>query len=426
VLVAVTGRRRGEVADIEISVTDTGCGVPPDKLDAIFSAFEQADGSAARRHDGAGLGLAISRRLVEAMGGGISAQSEVGRGSTFRVRLTLRIDEEVGEDLPADPDRLTGARILIVDDNAVNRDILMEQLSAWGVAAKSATNGREALKMLLEAANDKSPYDLAIVDQQMPGMDGLVGRGQGGQRGAGLAHHAQHLERRVQPVADVGVALAEAIRQETCVSLTPLVLLTSAGRKGDPEGLKDGLFDAYLVKPARAARLLETVAAGLQGRAIQKAAAAARIAAPAKKHSRLVSADGAPLVVLVAEDNIVNQLVIRSMLENFGCRIEIAADGREAVRLWREKRPDIVLMDMSMPEMDGAEATARIRAAEQEAGGATPIIGVTAHAMKEDREKCLQAGMDDYLAKPVKQQPLYEALMRWSRPDAKPGAREAG
>ena len=388
VLVAVSGRRRGETADIEIAVEDTGCGIPANKLESIFHAFEQADNSAARRHDGTGLGLAITRQLVEAMGGGIVATSEVGVGSRFVIRAPLRIDPAAAAVAPS-ADDIVGVRAMIVDDLAVNRDILIEQLSAWGMRPEAFATAAEALAAAQSAARDAKPFELAILDHQMPGMD--------------------------------GVELARRLRQDTATIATPLLLLTSSGRKGAPEEPADAIFDAYLVKPARASMLLDAVVACLQGRAIEKAREARdKLAAPTGDDSQPF----AGIKVLVAEDNTVNQLVISSMLAKLGCTVLMASNGAEAVELFRRERPDIVLTDISMPVMDGVEAARRIRETQAGFGLTVPIIGVTAHAMAEDRQRCIEAGMDDHLPKPVKPAPLRELLSRWLDPAAR--QREAG
>ncbi len=390
ILVTVSGRRRGETADVEIVVEDTGCGIPADKLDAIFHAFEQADSSAARRHDGTGLGLAITRRLVEAMRGAIVATSEVGAGSRFAIRLPLQVNTAAVPVAPS-ADDIVGVRALIVDDVKVNRDILIELLTAWGMQPTACDSGPAAIATVREAAESGAPFDIAIFDHQMPGMD--------------------------------GVELAQRIRQDPATIAIPLVLLTSSGRKGAPDEPADALFDAYLVKPARASMLLDALIACLQGRAIEKANEA-RVALKAAETPE--SGQLAGRKVLVAEDNTVNQLVISSMLTKLGCVVLMASNGAEAVALYERERPDIVLTDISMPIMDGIEASKRIRESQRRLGVSAPIVGVTAHAMKDDRDRCLEAGMDDHLPKPVKPGPLRELLTRWLVAASGEGVRAAG
>ncbi|HBS33792.1 MAG TPA: hypothetical protein DEA50_01765 [Parvularcula sp.] len=377
VLIHVSGRRRGETADIEIAVEDTGCGIPANKLETIFHAFEQADSSAARRHDGTGLGLAITRQLVRAMGGEIVATSKIGEGSRFVMRAPLRIDPAAAAVTPS-ADDIVGVRAMIVDDLAVNRDILIEQLSAWGLRPEAFASAAEGLAAAQSAARDGAPYDLAILDHQMPGMD--------------------------------GVELARRLRQGPATIAIPLVLLTSSGRKGAPDEPADALFDAYLVKPARGSMLLDTIVACLQGRAIEKAQEARAALGSA---GVVGETPFAGVKVLVAEDNTVNQLVISAMLTKLGCDVQMAANGAEAVDFFERERPTIVLTDISMPVMDGVEASARIRAIQARDGVSVPIVGVTAHAMEDDRQRCIAAGMDDHLPKPVKPGPLRDLLSRW-------------
>ena len=382
ILVSVGGRRRGEVADIEICVEDTGCGIAGDKLETIFNAFEQADNSSARRHDGAGLGLAITRKLTEAMGGKIAANSVPGAGSRFVVSIPLVIDAS-GTVSPALAD-LASVRVLIVDDIDVNRRILSEQLSAWGMKVATFSDAASALSAAEEAARSEAPFDLAILDQQMPEMDGLE--------------------------------LARRLRDLASTRAMPLILLTSSGIKGRPDRQANILFDAYLVKPARASMLLDAIVSCLSTRAAGKAKDALDMLRRTKT-AEPTAETNLSLDVLVAEDNVVNQMVISSMLEKIGCRASIAANGREAVEAYRRGAFAVVLMDISMPEMDGIEATALIREIQDANGGVRiPVIGVTAHALAEDRDRCLAAGMDDYLSKPVKPDALLRMIEKWTQP----------
>ncbi len=381
ILVSVGGRRRGEVADIEISVEDTGCGIAGDKLETIFNAFEQADNSSARRHDGAGLGLAITRKLTEAMGGKIAVNSVPGAGSRFVVSIPLVIDAS-GTVSPALAD-LASVRTLIVDDIAVNRRILSEQLSAWGMKVATFSDAASALSAAEEAARSAAPFDLAILDQQMPEMD--------------------------------GIELARRLRDPASTRAMPLILLTSSGIKGRPDRQANILFDAYLVKPARASMLLDAIVSCLNTRAAGKAQDPLGMLRRAKT-AEPTAETNLSLDVLVAEDNVVNQMVISSMLEKIGCRASIAANGCEAVEAYRRGAFAVVLMDISMPEMDGIEATALIREIQDANGGVRiPVIGVTAHALAEDRDRCIAAGMDDYLSKPVKPDALLRMIEKWTQ-----------
>ncbi len=389
ILIDVRGVRRGEIADMTIAIADTGCGIPEENLKTIFEEFEQVDGTARRRHDGAGLGLAISRRMVEAMGGEISVESKLGVGSTFKVRLPLTIDETDIDGLTAPIGAFDNIRAAIVDDNPVNRMILTEQLASWGLASDAFSNARECLAAMKSAAAQKTPYDIAILDFQMPDGD--------------------------------GVELAHWIKADEALALMSLILLTSAGRKGDPAALADSLFSAYLVKPARSSMLLDSILTALNdGSIAQLRDKTVRHSSGAKDTSSCAfTVDGKPLRILVAEDNIVNQMVVKAMLDKIGCQVSLASNGAVAVERYKADGADVVLMDLSMPEMDGAEATSLIRAHQEAIDASVPIIGVTAHAMEEDRQRCLDAGMDDYLAKPVKQEALNEILTKWTAARAK-------
>lgn len=392
ILLAAAGTRCGECAHIEISVTDTGCGIPTGKLNAIFEEFEQVDNSAARRFDGAGLGLAITKGIVEAMDGRVAVSSTVGEGSTFSISLPLLVDERRPAGFHAGSSALTDISALIVDANAVGRAILSEQLSAWGMTAKEVSNGRLALAAAQDALRRGAPFGVAIFDHQTPDIDGFE--------------------------------LARRFRRDKALAATPLVLLSSGGRKSEPPSDVAELFDAYLVKPARASTLCDALIGCLLGGVDRKLENLAVKASAAGSLGHGIAhcpytEDGSPLDVLVAEDNLVNQMVIKAMLEQLGCAPRLTANGREVVSAYTTREPAIVLMDISMPEVDGFEATGRIRAIQEQTGRRAPIVGVTAHAMREDRNRCLAAGMDDHLAKPVKSAALEEVLRRWtSRPGA--------
>jgi len=377
ILISVEGERRGETADVVITVEDTGCGIAPEKLESIFEAFEQADNSAARRHDGTGLGLAISQKLAEAMGGEISAASVVGEGSRFILRAAFPIDVRAIKPPQSD---MAGVRALIVDDNDVNLDILSEQLASWRIESKSCNDAKAAFDIARDAAEKGRPFDLIILDQQMPGLDGLE--------------------------------LAARLRADATTKATPLILLTSSGNKQRPNEAAIALFDAYLVKPARASMLLDAIISSLDERAAKNARTIRKtMEAPDKKRA---PKSGATIEILVAEDNIVNQMVIRSMLEKIGCNVTMAENGREALEQIAENSFDLIFMDISMPEMDGVEATGAIRNMQSKRGERTPIVGVTAHALEEDRQRCLDAGMDDYLPKPVKPDALQKKIDEWA------------
>ncbi|WP_309085093.1 response regulator [Chelativorans sp.] len=398
VLVDISGESLGGQTQLRVRVTDTGIGIPEEKLALIFDKFSQVDSSSTRRHEGTGLGLAITSRLVALMGGEIGVESEEGTGSTFWSTLTLPNAEAVAP-AKSPPCDVTGARVLIVDDNAINRSILTEQMAHWGFDACAAANGREGFMVLEAAAKLGVRVDCAVIDYQMPGMS--------------------------------GVDLVRAIRAEAAFGDTPVILLSSVDQSLTAVGSHDLAIDMQLIKPARSASLLEALVHTIQRSRARRSEAgplsspyappesAARTSPPLPLVERTASALPArkpfsQLHVLVAEDNEVNQLVFSQILGESGVRFTIVKNGREAVEAYESLAPDLVLMDISMPEMNGLEATCAIRRIEERGGRRVPIIAVTAHALKGDRERCLEAGMDDYLAKPVSPRALFEKIERWS------------
>jgi len=406
VLVEVTGDPDVGGPGLRINVADTGIGIPNDKLQLVFEKFSQVDGSSTRRHEGTGLGLAITARLVAMMGGEIGVESVYGAGSTFWFSLELPVADEPSRVRIAPLD-VTGARILVIDDNPVNRSILSEQMASWRFDACAAQNGVEGLQVLAAAAAHGLAVDCVILDYQMPGMS--------------------------------GAEVARAIRANPTIAATPIVMLTSVDHSATNAGYREIGIDAHLIKPVRSSILLETLVETIQKRrgvgtaasagrsgtdaGHARPAAATRPAAPVRPRDTPARADPGRTDILVAEDNEVNQLVFTQILAETGLSFEIVANGRLAVEAWRERRPDLILMDVSMPEMNGLQATAAIRAAEAGTGSRVPIVGVTAHALKGDRERCIEAGMDDYLPKPISPRALLEKIERWSGDGAR---REAG
>jgi PAS domain S-box-containing protein len=361
-------------ATIKLSVADTGIGIGEEAKGRLFQAFSQADGSTTRRFGGTGLGLAISRQLVRQMNGEIGMESAPGKGSTFW--FTARFEKQA--DSAAAPvaqrvDSVEGIRTLIVDDNATNRKILRHQLSQWRMPNEEAGSGIEALVALEREAREGRPFRLAILDMQMAGMDGWM--------------------------------LAKAIKAEPLIASTRLVMMTSLDRQEDANTMRAAGLDAYLTKPVKQAQLFE---------ALSKVLGSESGPAPGSAAPRQAPAGGAPpssLRILIAEDNIVNQKVAAGQVRKLGCRADVVGNGREALDALEDADYDLVLMDCQMPEVDGYEATAQIRSREGP-GRHTLIVAMTAHAIEGDREKCLAAGMDDYLSKPVRFEELTAVVKR--------------
>ncbi|WP_246730163.1 response regulator [Nitratireductor mangrovi] len=394
VLVDVSGEERDGVLQVTVRVEDTGIGIPADKLASVFDKFAQVDASSTRRHEGTGLGLAIASRLIELMEGEISAESVLGKGSTFWFTVPLPVDESGYGEKPV-PFDVSGSRILIVDDNPINRDILVEQLRSWGFDCAAVESGATALAFLSRATELGSHVDGVILDFQMPGMN--------------------------------GAETARAITSDPRTARMPIVLLTSVDQSEIGRLAAECGVSAQLHKPARSSALLETLVSVLQSSKASSAPLEVKAnpipfptpqrPRPAPVAERRISAaslrEPASLDVLVAEDNEVNQLVFSQILDGLGVSYRIAGNGRTAVDMNRALKPKIILMDVSMPEMNGLEATRTIREAEADTGHRTPIIGITAHALKGDREKCLEAGMDDYLSKPVSPNKLSVKIETW-------------
>ncbi len=359
--------RSASTVQLEIEVRDSGIGMTAEQIERLFEPFRQADGSMTRRFGGSGLGLAITKRLTQLMGGEIDVESALGRGTVFRVRLPLLL-QPAGADLQGSAG-LDGRRALVVDDNETNREILKHYLHGWGMDCALTANGAEALAALATAAATGARFDLALLDFDMPGLDGY--------------------------------ALAERIRAEPHWSGLPLLLLSSPM---EPDDADAALFARRLAKPVRYRVLRDALYQVLYGTTPSYAKA------PPPEPPR-------PLLcgrVLLVEDNVVNQQVALSMLGRMGVHAELADNGEAALARLQTGGWNLVLMDVQMPVLDGLSATRALRAREQAAGAARlPVIAMTANAMDSDREACLDAGMDDYVPKPFKSAQLYAALARW-------------
>ena len=386
VMIHVTrGEETANTVNIEFAVTDTGIGIVPEAQTRLFKPFSQADTSTTRKFGGTGLGLAICKQLVEQMGGQIAVASVLGQGSTFRFMVELTPQPARAPTIPP-REPLHGRRLCIVDDNATNRRILEQHALHWGLQSASAADGYEALALMRDAAARSEPFGVAIIDCQMPRMDGFE--------------------------------LGQAIRADPLLAPTRLVLLTSIGLRGQSEKAKRAGINANLPKPVHRSHLYECLSRIVERPAISADAMDSDFTSPKEgvvtRHGIKEATGASSARILMAEDNSVNQKVAVCMLEKLGYRVDVVANGLEAVEAIARIRYALVLMDCQMPELDGWEATARIRKREKEHGSERlPIIAVTANAMSGDREKCLNAGMDDYLAKPVKLDQLKALLVRW-------------
>jgi signal transduction histidine kinase/DNA-binding response OmpR family regulator len=359
---------------LQFTVSDTGVGIPQEKQARIFDPFSQADTSTTRKYGGTGLGLTISARLIGLMGGKIWLESEVGRGTHFFFTVLMESSEKptaVGTIAP--PEILRGVKVLVVDDNKTNRRILDGMLRRWEMSPTMEEGGEEALEELSMARDAGEPYRLVLTDMHMPNMDGFT--------------------------------LVERIRQRPELATATIMMLTSAGHRGDANRCRELGVAAYLLKPIRQSELRESIALVLGAR--EQGGAIPLVTRYALHDSRN------PLTVLrilVAEDNAVNQRLVVRLLEKRGHRVVLAADGLQAIEALHQGSFDLVLMDVQMPEMDGLKATTIIRKEEKKTGKHQPIVALTAHAMTGDRDRCLTAGMDGYLTKPIRPQELDQLL----------------
>ncbi len=411
VLIDMSADGDDEEATLHISVKDTGMGIPEEKLASVFEKFSQVDGSSTRRHEGTGLGLAITSGLVDLFGGKIDVTSEIGKGTTFTVHLPMKVASSSVQKFDF-PINFAGARILVVDDNKVNRDILTEQMDGWGLDACAAEDAAQGLAVLEAAESMHVPVDVIVLDYHMPGMN--------------------------------GIELAKLIRSKPQFDDTPIIFLTSMDMNSAELSFAEEHVQAHLMKPARSQLLKTTLKdvlrdrqhgkvlskAGRDGRDMLSGASAHgsnaeltpielvsshQAVSPSKGDTAAPAPASPDLDLLIAEDNEVNQIVFTQILEAAGYRFKIVDNGEAAVEAWRALRPPLILMDVSMPRMNGHEATRTIRSIEvRENMARTPIVGVTAHALESDRDLCLAAGMDDYLSKPISPERLEEKIRKWS------------
>ena len=362
---------------VRCEVRDTGVGIPAARVDALFAAFTQVDASTTRRFGGTGLGLSIAKRLVELMGGEVGVSSEEGAGSTFWFTARLGVAHDTAKPRPAPPTALRGQRIIVVDDNATNRKVLMGQLSLCGMDAVCASSADEALSLMRHAAAAGRAFEVALLDHQMPGYDGAT--------------------------------LGKNILGEHALRGARLVLLTSSGQRGDGRLFSELGFAGYLLKPVTHRDLTDCLSMVLGTQAEDWRTSTQPIVT---RHALRSQRSRETHHILLAEDNPVNQKVACRILEKLGYRVDVAADGQAAFEAWQSGRYHLILMDCQMPIMDGFETTRKIR--ERESGGRRiPVIALTAHAMKGADNECRAAGMDDYLSKPIDREQLQQALSRW-------------
>jgi two-component system sensor histidine kinase/response regulator len=366
---------------LKFSIRDTGIGIPPESLPLLFTLFTQVDSSSTRKFGGTGLGLAISKKLTEMMGGEITVQSTVGKGSTFS--FTVELDRKQGSSPPV-PERveaIAGRRILVVDDNATNREVLTLMLESWGARHEQTSGGQEVLDILHKAARERDPFTVVILDSAMKEVS--------------------------------GEALGKMIKEDPDLKNTALVMLSSLAQRGEASRAHNAGFAAYLTKPVRQAHLfacLTTVLGRYHG---QPDASGQRPGDLVTRHT-LNEAKTRRRHILLVEDNLTNKMVAQGMLDHLGYRVTAVERGADAISALRKTAFDLVLMDCQMPEMDGFETTRFIRSSESGVlNRHVPIIAMTAYVMKGDRERCIAAGMDDYLAKPVRQSDLASMLAKW-------------
>lgn len=375
-------------AKLRFSVVDTGIGIPREIQDRLFKSFSQADSSTTRKYGGTGLGLAISKQLVELMGGEIGVESESDKGSTFW--FTAEFEKQTGEpkSTPAAAKKLMGVNALVVDDNNTNRLILEHQIAKWKMRKDSASSGEQALQKLRDAAKAGEPFDLALLDMHMPEMDGMM--------------------------------LAHAIKTDAAIAKTKLIMLTSLASSLSSEEMTQNGLDAYLIKPVRQSRLYEALIEVL----VQDDTAGSSTEEPATVATPISKIPA--LHILIAEDNQVNQKITGSLLKKLGCTADVVANGQEVLEQLTQIKYDLVLMDCQMPEMDGYQATRSIRSREADPRRSNRwkapmhVIAMTANAMQGDREKCLDAGMNDYVSKPTRLADLQAALERYCQSHHRP------
>ncbi|MEM9455504.1 MAG: response regulator [Myxococcota bacterium] len=385
VLLSVDGEARDGHAHMRFRVSDSGVGIPASQQDKIFEKFRQMDGSATRSHGGTGLGLSIVKELVERMGGAVHLTSKEGEGSSFDIELVLPLADALPKALPSG-DTLHGCRVLVVDDNAINRRVLEEQITRWGMEPTVCASGLEAIEQLRRAHEQGAPFDIVVLDYQMPVLSGLD--------------------------------TARVIQGDPALRETVLILFTSVTRMLDEPTIRQAGFSGYLTKPIHQSDLFDTMVLAWSIREQSTPVPLITRAQLRQDDTEEREPCGDRLVrVLVVEDNAVNQKVATRLLEGLGCTVDVASNGQEGLEMLESFPYDVAFMDIQMPVMDGLTATQLLRHREREQPGAGHqyLVAMTAHTMRGDRERCLAAGMDDYVAKPVVKRDLAKTLARWKQ-----------
>ncbi|MFT5049781.1 MAG: two-component system sensor histidine kinase/response regulator [Chlamydiales bacterium] len=382
VAVEVEVLSEGETSvSLKISVRDTGIGIPADRMDRLFKSFSQVDASDTRKYGGTGLGLAISARLTSLMGGEVAVESTRGEGSIFSV--TIDFERQLGKraETRSFPESLRGRKIAVVDDNQTNRTILASQLGSWGCDAHVYETPEEVLRAMREAASAGEPFHMLVSDYQMPEVTGLD--------------------------------LTRLVRSDEELKDTPVVVLTSMSVLGGLHEFERAGVSGFLTKPVKQTQLFDCLITVLGSKQTLRVGQPTGPTGLVTKHSLVKTAVRTRTRILLVEDNVVNQRVAAALLARNGFTCELANNGVEALRALAERSFDLVFMDCQMPEMDGYEATRRIREAERTTGAYLPVIAMTANVMKGDKERCLESGMDDYVSKPISADRIQTVVLRW-------------